>query len=269
MKIEANRDNLKIIEKEKMNAGSVAIYTIEFEFSDEWNDVVKELLIIKNDKIWTSAIIDNFAEIPYLKRGIYSIAVKGIKTNTEGKVEKLISTNLLQHQLGEGSGEYEVTEEEQPISVATYEKYLKKITAKSEKISEDIKTIETLKAEIEEKQNDFNNNVEKKLDNFNNNYVEKKELIDKVYKDTVEVKENAEKEIKKGLDDYNSNAEQKQQEINKLADGVKDMATAIQFATFEVDNDMKLAINTAEKLANTSFNYNENTGELEVEITNG
>ena len=65
---------------------------------------------------------------------------------------------------------------------------------------------------------------------------------------------------------YNANAEEKKQEINAIADGVKDMATAIQFATFDVDDNMELGINTAEKLANTSFDYNENTGELEVEI---
>lgn len=65
---------------------------------------------------------------------------------------------------------------------------------------------------------------------------------------------------------YNQNAEEKKQEINAIADGVKDMATAIQFATFDVNDNMELGINTAEKLANTSFDYNENTGELEVEI---
>lgn len=64
---------------------------------------------------------------------------------------------------------------------------------------------------------------------------------------------------------YNKNAEEKKQEINTIADGVKDMATAIQFATFEVDDDMNLTINHSEKLVNTNFTINEE-GELEVNI---
>ena len=44
------------------------------------------------------------------------------------------------------------------------------------------------------------------------------------------------------------------------------MATAIQFATFEIDENMNLCINTADKLKNTSFSLNEETGEMEVEI---
>lgn len=44
------------------------------------------------------------------------------------------------------------------------------------------------------------------------------------------------------------------------------MATAIQFANFEIDENMNLIINTAEKLKNTNFILDEETGELEVEI---
>ena len=70
--------------------------------------------------------------------------------------------------------------------------------------------------------------------------------------------------------EFNSNAQEKTDILNEIADGVKDFATAIQFATFEVNiSDMNLYINTADKLKNTAFSLNEETGELEVEIING
>lgn len=72
--------------------------------------------------------------------------------------------------------------------------------------------------------------------------------------------------IKNLNENYKNLAEEKTAELNEIADGVKDMATAIQFATFEIDENMNLCINTADKLKNTSFSLNEETGEMEVEI---
>lgn len=68
--------------------------------------------------------------------------------------------------------------------------------------------------------------------------------------------------------DFNNNADDRVEELNNIAEEIEDMATAIQFATFEVDNDMNLVINQAEKLVNTNFSINEG-GELEVEIVHG
>jgi len=96
-------------------------------------------------------------------------------------------------------------------------------------------------ANIEDLTEEYNENAMEKTEEFNDNAVEK-------------------------TDGFNENAEEKKQELNTIADGVKDMATALQLATFDIDDEMQLGINTAEKLANTSFNYNEETGELEVEI---
>lgn len=79
---------------------------------------------------------------------------------------------------------------------------------------------------------------------------------------------NAINNIKNLNEAYEQLAEEKTAELNEIAEGVKDTATAIQFATFEVDDDMNLLINTADKLKNTSFTFVDETGELEVEIVN-
>lgn len=266
MKLKVEQDKLTLLQEQNINAGAINYYIIDVEFSKEWDNLSKKIVYVKNNgDVVEQSIVDGQTVVPFQERGTYCIGIIGYLEENNVKT-KQISTNLLYCTFNTGSGEYtantEITEQE----LSTYEQYLAKITAKSEEIKEDIKTIGELKTEIKEKQDDFNANADKKLNDFNDNYVEKKELIDKVYKDTVEVKENAEKEIQDGLDNYNTNAEQKQQEIQELADGVKDFTTAIQFATFEVDNDMNLLINTADKLKNTSFEYNKETGELEVEI---
>ena len=266
MKLKVEQDKLTLLQEQNINAGAINYYIIDVEFSNEWDNLNKKIVYIKNkDDVVEQAIVDGQTVIPFQNHGTYCVGVVGYLEENNVKI-KQISTNLLYCTFGKGSGEYTANTEIAEQELSTYEQYLAKITAKSEEIKEDIKTIEGLKTEIKEKQDDFNENADKKLNDFNNNYVEKKELIDKVYKDTVEVKENAEREIQDGLDNYNTNAEQKQQEIQELADGVKDFTTAIQFATFEVDNNMNLLINTADKLKNTSFEYDEETGELEVNI---
>lgn len=116
-----------------------------------------------------------------------------------------------------------------------------------------------LKQEVEQAETERNNKVD--------------EAVNKITDMTEEYNTNAKKKVEEYNDNavkkektYKDLAEEKETELNNIADGVKDMATAIQFATFEVDNNMHLKINTADKLANTNFVYNEETGRLGVKI---
>lgn len=156
--------------------------------------------------------------------------------------------------------------EEYPSWIETFDSKIAEIQALEESVEqaeqdriqadeERNKKVDDAISEIKDMTADYNENAEIKTDEFNKNATSKLD----------EFNSNASLETL----DFNDNAERKKEEINIIADGVKDMATAIQFATFEVDNNMDLIINTAEKLANTSFDFNSNTGELEVEITNG
>ena len=81
---------------------------------------------------------------------------------------------------------------------------------------------------------------------------------------------NAIAEIKNLNEDYKDLAEEKTAELNDIAEGVKNMATAIQFANFKINKqNMHLQIITAKKLGNTSFTLNKKTGRLGVRIVNG
>ena len=72
---------------------------------------------------------------------------------------------------------------------------------------------------------DYNSNVEIKIEEFNTNANKKK-------------------------DDFDSNATEKKSEISDIAEGVKNMATAIQLPQFYVDKTMKVHVQTATKLSN-------------------
>ena len=82
--------------------------------------------------------------------------------------------------------------------------------------------------------------------------------------------EEAVNNIKDLSESYNALAEEKEAELNNIAEGVKDMATAIKFANFKINKqNMHLQIITAKKLGNTSFTLNKKTGRLGVRIVNG
>ena len=81
---------------------------------------------------------------------------------------------------------------------------------------------------------------------------------------------NAIAEIKNLNEDYKKLAEEKTEELTDIAEGVKNMATAIQFANFKINKENKhLLIITTKKLGNTSFTLNKKRGRLGVRIVNG
>jgi hypothetical protein len=102
---------------------------------------------------------------------------------------------------------------------------------------------------------DFNTNAENKTDDFNENAITQTQNFDS----HVEVK----------TEEFDANAQEKTDDLNDIAEGIEDMTTAIQFATFEVDDDMHLNIIQAERLKNTNFIFNPETGRLGVRIYNG
>lgn len=105
------------------------------------------------------------------------------------------------------------------------------------------------------KTNEFNTNATQKTNDFNTNATQK----------TSSFNDNANTKTT----DFNNNADTRTEELEQIAEGIEDMTTAIQFATFEVDDDMHLNIIQAEKLKNTNFIFNPDTGRLGVRIYNG
>ena len=89
---------------------------------------------------------------------------------------------------------------------------------------------------------DYNSNAETKTEEFNTNAKEK-------------------------TDEFNSNAIEKKTEISDIAEGVKNMATAIQLPQFYVDDEMDIHGVTATILSNIALYYDEETGDFKEGVT--
>ena len=103
---------------------------------------------------------------------------------------------------------------------------LEKELQKSEKARDS--KVETAVKNIKDLTTEYNENAQKKTTDFNNNATEKQK-------------------------NYDDNAEKKETELNTIAEGVKNMATAIQLPQFYVDKEMKVHVQTATNLSNIAL----------------
>lgn len=78
---------------------------------------------------------------------------------------------------------------------------------------------------------------------------------------------NAIAEIKNLNENYEKMAEEKTAELNDIAEGVKNMATAIQLPQFYVDDEMDIHGVTATNLSNIALYYDEETGDFKEGVT--
>lgn len=78
---------------------------------------------------------------------------------------------------------------------------------------------------------------------------------------------NAIAEIKNLNEDYKKLAEEKTEELTDIAEGVKNMATAIQLPQFYVNDEMDIHGVTATKLSNIALYYDEETGDFKEGVT--
>lgn len=134
----------------------------------------------------------------------------------------------------------------------------------------------------------YNQNAQEKTAEFNDNVQVQENVINQVVSSGTKKINQAVSDGKSGIvfasmsamteiqgvtqssiNTFNSNAAEKTETLNQIAEGIEDMTTAIQFASFEVDNDMHLNIIQAERMPNTNFLFNPDTGRLGVRIYNG
>ena len=188
----------------------------------------------------------------------------------EDKIVKRIPTNLVTKTIIISSAEYESNREYTDEDANIYEKYLQAITNVSIDINGDIEKIKTLEDNILEQ---YNKNVElvNKMEQETEKFAKQANTAIENYNSNAEVKtEEFNTNAKEKTDEFNSNATEKKTEISDIAEGVKNMATAIQFANFKINKENKhLLIITTKKLGNTSFTLNKKRGRLGVRIVNG
>lgn len=188
----------------------------------------------------------------------------------ENKIVKRIPTNLITKTIITSSAEYESNKEYTDEDANIYEKYLQAITNVSIDINNDIEKIKALEDNILDQ---YNKNVElaDKMEQETEKFAKQANTAIEDYNSNAEAKiEKFNTNAKEKTDEFNSNATEKKTEISDIAEGVKNMATAIQFANFKINKENKhLLIITTKKLGNTSFTLNKKRGRLGVRIVNG
>lgn len=188
----------------------------------------------------------------------------------EDKIVKRIPTNLVTKTIITSSAEYESNKEYTDEDANIYEKYLQAITNVSIDINNDIEKIKALEDNILDQ---YNKNVElaDKMEQETEKFAKQANTAIEDYNSNAEAKiEKFNTNAKEKTDEFNSNATEKKTEISDIAEGVKNMATAIQFANFKINKENKhLLIITTKKLGNTSFTLNKKRGRLGVRIVNG
>lgn len=171
----------------------------------------------------------------------------------EDKIVKRIPTNLVTKTIITSSAEYKSNKEYTDEDANIYEKYLQAITNVSIDINNDIEKIKALEDNILEQ---YNKNVEleKNMEQETEKFAKQANTAIEDYNSNAEAKtEEFNTNAKGKTDEFNSNATEKKTEISDIAEGVKNMATAIQLPQFYVDRKMKCHGVYATKLSNVDL----------------
>lgn len=257
---------------------------LEFEFPEELDSYNKRIVYyLDNERVW-DAIVDNKA---YLTNAVTKYEkVKAYvwltKENTEREADTDFRTKLFEMKFFENENADGIVPTEEQV-----DGFNTMLTAMNRKIDE-VNALETTieqeeadrqQAEIsrEERTNEaidnivdmteaYNQNAQEKTDTFNSNATQK---TDDFNAHITQKTNDFDTHASEVTDNFDDNAAEKTETLNQIAEGIEDMTTAIQFASFEVNNDMHLNIIQAERMPNTNFLFNPDTGRLGVRIYNG
>lgn len=236
MNFKIDKDKLEIVEPRIINSGSIAYYSVDCEFDDNWNGLTKKAILIKKgDSQGTEvSVIDNQIYIDKEYFGDYFVGFVGYTLNNDNQKILQISTNLKGFYVDKGAGEITAIETEIPTATE-WEIYIQQLQAIADLISSDKQSVINTKLEVEQLKEDtrqitenFEVDIQAKIDQYNQNATEK-------------------------TNEFNENSEEKKGELNDIADGVRNMATAIQLPQFYVDERMRAHGVFATKLSNVDL----------------
>lgn len=266
MQFKVKKDYLEIVETENTYAKAIDLYNIDINFSEEWDNLAKKMLFINSSDVYEQQIVDNKTVLPNLPNGRYHIGVVGFLVQ-ENKIVKRIPTNLVTKTIITSSAEYKSDKEYTDEDANIYEKYLQAITNISIDINNDIEKIKALEDNILDQ---YNKNVElaDKMEKETEKFAKKADTAIEDYNSNAKTQtDNFNTNAKKKADDFDNNATEKKSEITDIAEGVKNMATAIQLPQFYVDDEMDIHGVTATNLSNIALYYDEKTGDFKEGVT--
>ena len=268
---------------------------LEFEFPAELENYNKRIVYyLDNQRVW-DAIVDNKAIITnqITTKGTVKAYVWCTKTDAQYETDVDFRTQLFEMNFFENENADGIIPT--PEQVDGFNTILTAMNNKIAEVNALETTIETAEAErqqaeisreertdaaidniidmtaaynqnAQEKTNAFNQNANNKTNEFDLHIQGAEDAFDLHVTDKTNEFDSHAAET---TDEFDENAAEKTETLNQIAEGIEDMTTAIQFASFEVDNDMHLNIIQAERMPNTNFIFNPETGRLGVRIYNG
>lgn len=316
MNFKIDKDKLEIVEPRIINSGSIAYYSVDCEFDDSWNGLVKKAVLIKKGESQGTqiAVIGNQIYIDKSCYGDYYIGFVGYTLNNDNQKTLQISTELKGFYIQKGAGEIQVVETEVP-PISEWEIYITQLVNISDIANTKIQEISNLEQSIEDEERDrsiaeqeredeeqkrisaettraenensrnyaeeirasaeqtrrtnesnriVNENGRAEAENNRSNAEETRQAneSERIANESSRklAEENREKTTEEAVNNikdlsasYEQLAEEKESELNNIADGVKDMATAIQLPQFYVDRKMKCHGVYATKLSNVDL----------------
>lgn len=271
---------VKITDIGTVNQGEYNINTCQFTFSQEYDNLIKRAVFSSGtyDETYVVEITNNSCEIPEGILLLHGNIVLGVYAYD-------IEDNTLQLRYSPSPTKFFVNRGSYIQDAGHYipakpvgdliEEYNENARQKLIEFNQNVAvSINQFNDNAEDKTNEFNTNAQNKTNDFNTNYNQKVQqfnqsiegIIDD-FDDHVQDKKNEfNQNAENRTTEFNTNAQEKTNILNQIAEGIEDMTTAIQFATFEVDNNMGLYIVQADRLINTNFIFNEENGGLEVMI---
>lgn len=279
--INVTANNVTITNASDMNRGEYNLNPCNFTFSNEYDNLIKRAVFSSGtyDDTYVVEITNDTCQIPeeiLLLHGNIIIGVYAYDIdNNELQLRYSPSPTKIFISKGSYIGDAKYYIPTKPVG-DLIEEYNENARQKLEEFNQNaiVKTRD-FDEHVANKIIEYNQNAANKIEQFNENTVNKiNDFNQNAINKTTDFNTNAQNKISdfnqnavNKTNAFNDNATQKTNDLNQIAEGIEDMATAIQFATFEVDNNMGLYIVQANRLINTNFIFNQETGGLEVMIS--
>ncbi|MBR2744956.1 MAG: hypothetical protein IKE01_06670 [Clostridia bacterium] len=243
------------------------VTALKFEIPDEYNNWNKRIVFITPEgKPWyylendAVSLINEITQYGEVDAYIWLTEHANNQEESPGDFRSKIFT--LTFNDNENTDNYEPS----PEQVDGFNRLITVLNEELEEIRALESTIEQAEQSREQRTNEAINNIVDMTESYNQNAEEKNNAFNT---NASQKTNDFDSHVEDKIDDFNDNASEKTETLNQIAEGIEDMTTAIQFASFEVDNDMHLNIIQAERMPNTNFIFNPETGRLGVRIYNG
>ena len=240
-----------------MNKGEYGINNCNFTFSQEYNNLIKRAVFIASSgKSYVVEIENNTCVIPEQVLRFSDKCNMGVYAYENNEDELLLRYSPEPTSFKLNKGSY-IADAEHYVPVTPVQDLIDEYNQNAVQKTQEFDNHVVAKTE------EFDYNVSEKTNEFNQNAINKTNAFEDFVADEIV---NFDAHVTSKTEEFDANAQDKTNTLNQIAEGIEDMTTAIQFATFEVDDNMGLYIVQADRLINTNFIFNPDTGGLEVMI---